>query len=383
MTERLYDNGHIREFEASVLECIKTENGYLLVLDKTAFFPNGGGQTADGGNINGAQVLDVNEEQGVIYHLVGRPFSVGQKVHGEINWDERFRKMQNHTGEHLVCGVAHRLFGCENTGFHMGTFGITADLSVLLNDEQVRRIEAEANRAVFANAPVRCFYPDANQLETLDYRSKLDLTENVRLVEIEGYDLCACCAPHVLTTGEIGIIKILEHSSNRGGTRLLLKCGFDALEDYIKKSDSVAAISASLCAKQDEISEAVEALKAEKLRAEYELEGIKRQALKKYTENLKPCDANACVFADEADMDGLREIVNSGKTLCKGIFAAFSKDNTGYRYCLGSESVDLRAFAKEFNRSLNGRGGGRPEMIQGSINATKQEIISFLNAEEQ
>ncbi|MBR6619282.1 MAG: hypothetical protein IKK85_02965 [Clostridia bacterium] len=382
MTQRLYDNGHIKEFEAVVAACNKSEKGYEVILDKTAFFPNGGGQLADGGTINGIAVLDVNEKGTDIVHTVEKEIAVGSTVYGAIDWETRFNRMQNHTGEHIVCGVAHRLYGCENTGFHMGTFGITCDLSVLLNEEQIRKIETEANRAVFENVPVTVFYPDKEELNTIDYRSKLDLTENVRLVRIEGYDLCACCAPHVLNTGEVGLIKILEHYSHRGGTRLLMKCGWDALKDYNEKCRSVAAVSASLCAKQNEIAQAVETLKAEKAKLDYELEAIKLSQLNKYINRLQQSENNVCVFADEADSDGLREIVNKGKELCTAIFAAFSADATGYKYCIGSNSVDLRGFAKEFNSALNGRGGGRPEMIQGSVAAEKEKIIAFLNATE-
>lgn len=383
MTERLYDNGHIRQFEATVIECKETEKGFLILLDKTSFFPAGGGQAADEGTLGGEKVYDVFEENGNIYHLTKAPLESGRIVHGEIDWDIRFVRMQNHTGEHLVCGVAHSLFGCENTGFHMGTFGITADLSILLDSQQVHEIERLANKAVFENVPVKVFYPDEEQLKTLDYRSKLDLTDNVRLVEIEGYDLCACCAPHVLNTGEIGMIKILEHSSNRGGTRLLIKCGCDAYEDYCHKAQSVAAVSASLCAKQEEIAQAVEALKAEKAKLEFEIESMKRQSLEKYISRLKATQGNACVFAPDADGDGLREIVNAGKMLCGGVFGAFASDGDGYRYCIGSNTVDLRAFAKQFNSALNGRGGGRPEMIQGSVLSSKEDILVFLQAEEQ
>lgn len=383
MTERLYDNGHIRQFEATVIECKETEKGFLILLDKTAFFPAGGGQAADEGTLGGEKVYDVFEENGIIYHLTKAPLESGRIVHGEIDWDIRFVRMQNHTGEHLVCGVAHSLFGCENTGFHMGTFGITADLSILLDSQQVHEIERLANKAVFENVPVKVFYPDEEQLKTLDYRSKLDLTENVRLVEIEGYDLCACCAPHVLNTGEIGMIKILEHSSNRGGTRLLIKCGCDAYEDYCQKAQSVAAVSASLCARQEEIAQAVEALKAEKAKLEFEIESMKKQSLEKYISRLKATDGNACVFAPDADGDGLREIVNAGKMLCGGVFGAFASDGEGYRYCIGSNTVDLRAFTKQFNSALNGRGGGRPEMIQGSVLSSKEDILEFLQAEEQ
>lgn len=383
ITKRLYDNGHIREFDAVVLSCKACENGFEVELDQTAFFPNGGGQLADSGALDGSAVKDVNEVNGRILHITDREFTVGESVHGVIDWSLRFGRMQNHTGEHLVCGAAHALFGYENTGFHMGTFGITADLSGPLTHEQVLEIEYLANKAVFENVEVTCFYPTEDELKDLEYRSKLDLTEDVRLVRIDGYDLCACCAPHVRRTGEIGLIKILSHASHRGGIRLLLKCGFDALEDYSSRCDSISAISASLCAKENEVAQAVEHLKEEKAKLDYEIERLNKEKTEKYVNRLKPTEGNVCVFADDADGDGLREIVNAGKTLCSGVFGAFSKTQDGYRYCLGSASVNLSAYAKEFNAALGGRGGGKPEMIQGSVKAAKEEILEFLSATEQ
>ncbi len=383
ITKRLYDNGHIKEFDATVLECIPCSKGYEIVLDQTAFFPNGGGQTADTGILDGIAVKDVNEREGRIYHLTDSELKINTTVHGVIDWAVRFRKMQNHTGEHLVCGVAHSLFGYENIGFHMGTGGISADVSGPLTREQVEQIELIANKAVFENVEVSVYYLTADEIENTDYRSKLELTEDVRLVKIEGYDLCACCAPHVLRTGEIGLIKILSHTPNKGGTRLLLKCGYDALEDYRERCASVSAISASLCAKEHEIAQAVEHLKEEKAKLDYEIDRLNKEKTQKYINCLKPSQGNVCVFADDADGDGLREIVNAGKVLCDGIFGAFYPAGEGYRYCLGSENENLSSFAKQFNSALNGRGGGKPEMIQGSVNATKEQILEFLSAEEQ
>lgn len=382
VTERLYDNGHIKEFDSVVTECKKDGNCFLIALASTAFFPNGGGQLADEGSIDGVTVKDVNEINGVIYHSVEREFEVGSTVHGVIDWSVRLPRMQNHTGEHIVCGVAHNLFGYENTGFHMGTFGITADLSGPLTEEEVRKIELIANRAVFDNVEVTCFYPTEQELETIDYRSKLELTEDVRLVKIDGYDLCACCAPHVLRTGEIGIIKILSHQSHRGGTRLLLKCGYDALEDYCQRCASISAVSASLCAKETEIAQAVEQLKAEKARLDYQIEQLNKEKTLKYIKKFKATDANVCVFTDDLDADGLRETVNAGKLLCDGIVGVFVQAENGYKYCLGSNSVNLSAFAKQFNAALGGRGGGKPEMIQGSVTAPKEDILKFLSADE-
>lgn len=382
VTKRLYDDGHIKEFDAVVIDCRDCENGFLVELDRTAFFPNGGGQLADEGTINGITVRDVNEEYGRILHLVDTQLEVGKEVHGVIDWDVRFVRMQNHTGEHIVCGVAHNLFGYENTGFHMGTLGITADLSGPLSEEQVRKIEYLANKAVFDNVDVTCFYPAESELGTIEYRSKLDLTEDVRLVRIEGYDLCACCAPHVMRTGEVGLIKILSHQSHRGGTRLLLKCGFDALEDYCSRCASISAISASLCAKENEVAEAVERLKEEKAKLDYQIEQLNKEKTLKYIKKFKQTDSNVCVFSDDLDADGLRETVNAGKLLCGGIVGVFVEAEEGYKYCLGSNTVNLSAFAKQFNAALGGRGGGKPEMIQGSVKASKDKILEFLSAEE-
>jgi alanyl-tRNA synthetase len=246
----------------------------------------------------------------------------------------------------------------------------------------VVRLETRANEIVAQCHPVRGYYPDAAALAAMEYRAKLTLTENVRIVEITDVDLCACCAPHVKRTGEVGLIKILSHQSHRGGTRLLLKCGFDALEDYCSRCASISAISASLCAKENEVADAVERLKEEKAKLDYQIEQLNKEKTLKYIKKFKTTDSNVCVFTDDLDADGLRETVNAGKLLCSGIVGVFVQAENGYKYCLGSNTVNLSAFAKQFNAALGGRGGGKPEMIQGSVTASKKEILEFLSAEE-
>lgn len=384
LTVRLYDDGHISSFTAQVIDCREAENkaSYNLVLDQTAFFPNGGGQLADEGMLNGLKVTDVNEIDGVIYHTVAQAIPIGSTVDGEIDWQLRFARMQSHTGEHLVCGVAHSLYSCENTGFHMGSDGVTCDLSKPLTQEDICRIEKIANEAIHKNVPVTCFYPDEGELSQLDYRSKLDLTENVRLVKIEGYDLCACCAPHVKNTGEIGIIKIVRFERYKGGTRLLIKCGAEALEDYNARSCSVSKISALLCAKDDEIVVAVEKLLEDNKKLSYEIKRLNREKTARYIARILPCEGNACIFADDLTIDGLREIVNAGKEKVSGLIAAFAGEEQNYKYIMGSNSVNLQPIVKQFNTQLNGRGGGKPEMVQGSVAANKADIIEFLSASE-
>lgn len=383
MTDKLYElDGHIRVFKAVVLSCEHTEGGYAVVLDKTAFFPNGGGQKADTGTIGEVQVLDVNETGEDVVHIVDKPLQVGSEVDCAIDWDKRFRRMQNHAGEHLVCGIIHNIFGYENTGFHMGGIGVTADISGFLNEEQVRRVEHIANAAIGENRKITCWKPNAEELKTIDYRSKLDLTENVRLVSTDGYDICACCAPQPHHTGEIGCIKILEHSRYRGGTRLILKCGLDAMEDYNERCRSISAISALLSAKPEEVAQAVEHLWDENTKLKRELEKVTLSSMKSVIDSIKPCEGNAGVFVSSTDLECLREIVNAGVPKCGGIFAAFGGCDGDYKYVLGSTSVDLREYSKQFNSALCGRGGGKPNMIQGSVGAKKPEILEFLSATE-
>ena len=381
-TIKLYDaDSHLYDFDASVISCEKTDKGFAIVLDKTAFFPEGGGQPADEGTLNGIAVTDVQIKDGIITHTTAEEIPAGSAVKGAVDSEIRFRRMQNHSGEHIVSGLIHKLFGYNNVGFHMGSEDVTLDLDGVLTREDLDRIEMLANRAVYENVNVRAEYPSPEILKDLDYRSKLDLTENVRIVTIEGYDVCACCAPHVNKTGEIGIIKLLDFLKYKGGVRIHMLCGFDALEDYNRRYKNVAAISAKLSAKQAEVYEAVERLSAE-LSAEKQAAGeLKRQLVAMKIAALEPTDGNMVLVEKDMDMLNLRNLVNEAVQLCGGICAAFSgSDENGYNYIIASKNVPLRAEAKAINAALNGRGGGKDEMIQGSAKASEAEIRAyFLN----
>ncbi|MEE0840387.1 MAG: alanyl-tRNA editing protein, partial [Acutalibacteraceae bacterium] len=243
MTEKLYDsNAYSTRFTAQVISCIPCEKGYKVILDKTAFFPEEGGQYSDRGTLSGANVFDVQLENGEIVHYTDKP--VKDLVDGEIDFDRRFRNMQNHTGEHIISGLIHSLFGGENVGFHLGEDEVTCDYDIELNSQQLALIELEANKAVYRNLSVKGYYPQAEKLKEIPYRSKKEIEEAVRIVEIEDIDCCACCAPHVKSTSEIGIIKILSYMRLRGGCRLFIVCGLDAFMDYSLKHKEIKAISA-------------------------------------------------------------------------------------------------------------------------------------------
>ena len=378
-TKRIYEtDGRVFSFDAAVADCIAAPGGYALALDQTAFFPGGGGQAADEGTINGEPVAEVYERQGVVWHVLPTAYPVGAAVHGEVSEALRFRRMQQHSGEHLLSGVAHSLYGCENVGFHMGETYVTVDFDRPLTAEQIADAEKKANEAVYANVPVRCVFPSAEELAAMAYRSKLELTENVRIVLIEGYDACACCAPHVSRTGEIGLIKVLSYMNYKGGVRLTVKSGGDALADYAAKCAQTGELIAMLCAKEESIPESVRALQEEAARLRLALAQAQRRQVQALVATVEPTAGNAAVFGDELSADALRFAVNEGVAKVGGVFAAFTPAETGYRYCMGSQSVNLSGFAGTLHAALGGRGGGKPNMIQGSVPADRESIEDFL-----
>ena len=378
MTEKLYDlDSHLREFTASVVSCEKEGDRWAAVLDRTAFFPEGGGQAADTGALGNVRVLDVRESGGRILHYLDAPLPVGETVAGRLDWLQRFRRMQNHTGEHILSGIVHKRYGYRNVGFHLGDGDVTIDFSGELDRAQLEELETAVNLAIAENVPVTCWYPPKEELAELDYRSKLDLTENVRLVRIEGYDLCACCAPHVSHTGEIGSLRILDHMRHRGGTRLHMLCGLDAMEDARARYLATLTISGLLSVPQLETPRAVRRVLGELEETKQALAESRRQLLAYKAAALPESEGDICIFEPELDMLSLRELVNAGMEKAGGVCAAFSGKDGDWKYIIGSRTRDLRSLAKEINAAIGGRGGGRPEMIQGSCTASRREIEAY------
>lgn len=379
MTEKLYyEDSHIFAFSAQVKECREIEGGFGIILDRTAFFPGGGGQDADSGYIGQIRIEGAYEEAGEIIHRCKSPIKAETEVECRLDREERLRRMQSHSGEHIVSGIAHRLYGCENVGFHMGAECMTIDFDRELGEEECLRIERLANQAVRDDAAVRAEFPAPEELGSIDYRSKLELKENVRIVTMEGIDCCACCAPHVKRTGEIGFIKILGFERHRGGIRLSLVCGESAFEDYCEKHESVAAISRALSAKRAEVSEAVERVLAEGQRQKERADALSMELVRVKAESMAATAGNLCVFDSVLDETAQRELVNRLMDKC-AVAAVFCSGGDGLRYIIGSRRYDLRRAAKSINAAIDGRGGGRPEMIQGRAFADKEKIEKFFS----
>lgn len=377
MTDRLFDeDSHLAAFPAVVTACEQEKDYWKVALDQTAFFPEGGRQAGDSGYLNNVKVFDTHEKAGEIWHYTREPLEVGTEVKGILDWDKRFSRMQQHSGEHIVSGLVHARFGHDNVGFHLGEEDVTMDFNGPITKEELLEIEAAANQVVFDNVPILISYPSKEELAILDYRSKIEIQGQIRIVTIPDTDVCACCAPHVNTTGEIGLIKLTNIQSHRGGVRVNLLAGDRALRDYREKEASVKAISVLLSAKESVVADAVERLKQENFRLTGQLMALNRALIRDKAAAVPEGSASPVFFEESLDADTGREFVNLLTAHCTGIACVFmGNDESGYRYIFGSKTEDTRPLCKELNGQFGGKGGGKPEMVQGSLSGTQEELM--------
>lgn len=379
MTEKLYySDSHMSEFSATVLSVTEENGKFAVTLDRTAFFPEGGGQGSDTGFIGGVRVYDVQIRDGVIYHYTEKPLKEGKQVACAIDFDRRFRNMQNHSGEHIISGIVHRLYGYENVGFHLSD-EMTVDFDGELTRKQLDEIEDLANKAVYENLPVRAYFPKKDELDSLSYRSKKEINEDLRIVEIEGVDVCACCAPHVRLTGEIGVIKILDFFKNKGGVRLFVKCGRDALADYREKYRNILEISNLLSAKQPDASAAVVKLNNQLSAEKEETVALKKRLIAEMAAGFAPKTDKTAVFEDGLDIKELQLLADALCSNAGGIRGAFSGKDGAFSFAICGEETALNTFFIEFKAALTVRGGGRNGIRQGTVSDTRGKIESFFD----
>ena len=396
-TKCLYDKfPYETEFDANVLavKALKeAQDRYEVILDQTLFFPEQGGQTPDQGWLSvghglrpaiRCKVQDVQIRDGVIVHVIEQKLEPGDQVHGQIDWDYRFSNMQQHTGEHIFSGLVHKHFGYDNVGFHMGTDEVTVDFNGVLTQEQLDELEDEANQLIYDNVPVKVFYPSKEELEELDYRSKKELTGLVRIVEIPGGDICACCGIHVETTGEVGLIKLRTMINYKGGVRISMLCGRRALMDYRERLKDEIRISNLLSAKLALVPDAVEKMKNESQEKDLALGRLWQQLLEKKTESYPESTEVLAVFEEGLSPVQLRQLATmlyeKGKGKIVGVFSG-NEDEQVYQYALGSSQADMRKLSKAMNGALNGRGGGSNLMAQGTFKAAESAIRETLMQE--
>ena len=378
MDELFYEIPYVREFDAQVLSCEKGKKGWEVRLDVSAFYPEGGGQLADGGTIGEANVTDVRRVGGEVVHYTDSPVEAGA-AHCVVDWQKRFDHMQAHSGEHIVSGLIHKKFGYDNVGFHMAPDKVTVDFNGVITEEELAEIESEANAYIYANVPVRVTFPSAEELAALDYRSKKELSGKVRIVEFPGADMCACCGTHVVRSGEVGLIKFTSMAHYKSGVRIEMLCGRLAMLDYDRKNAQQQELCRMFSAKPYELADAVR-----KYAAESEAKDARIAAMAKAM-----LDAKAAGYPDGASLvidieEGFKNaelrkfcdgLVTSGKAKVAAVLtASAAQGKSGYSYVICSREVNLRDASKALNKALNGRGGGDPTLVQGSFFAPLEEI---------
>lgn len=381
-TEKLYYvNQYLKETEAQVLSCIEAGGQWDIELDRTIFYPVGGGQPCDLGTIGSAQVLNTAEKEGKIIHTCDHPLTVGERVHCVLDWERRFGLMQQHSGEHIVSGIIHERFGYENVGFHMGSDVITIDFNGELTAQDLQEIELAANRVVWQNVPTKIWHPEKAELDQLPYRSKKELTGAVRLVRFGDTDLCACCGTHVAYTGEIGIIKLFSTTRFRGGSRVEMLCGARALVWINVLCGQNHEISNLLSAKPERTADAVRRLQQEEQTAQYRLVHAENQTFALRAAALENA-GDVLLFEESMSPDALRRFTDGVTQICGGLCGVFAGEDGAYKYAVGLKDGDLREFVKQLNSALNGRGGGKGGFAQGSVAATREQIKDFFTSRQ-
>ena len=385
ITEKLYylDN-NMSEFDAVVVDCKENNKGiYEVILDKTAFFPEEGGQYADTGMIDNVRVIGAKEKYGVITHFTNSPLTTGITVHCKLDFGARYAKMQCHSAEHIVSGLISKHYSLNNVGFHLGNDDVTLDFDGMLTLKQLDEIEALANEVVYSNIPIRCEFPDSEELKNLDYRSKIELNENVRIVTIEDIDICACCAPHVSMTGEIGIIKLLDFMSYKGGIRIHMLAGVRALEDYKDRYFKCREISNMLSVKQEAICDGVSRVMNEVGKLKGEISALRRAHLDYLTENLTKSDSSIIIFDSILTQNEGRILANTATAFTDSFVAVFCDRGDGsYIYIItakaGLESLVMKV-SETLKEHFSAKGGGKGLMLSGNITADKDDILKALS----
>ncbi len=389
-TKRLFDaDSHLFDFTATVLACEPGQDETLsVILDQSAFFPEGGGQYADLGTLAGFPVVDVHEKGGVITHTVkaedASVLAPGRTVEGKIDRATRMVRMQNHSAEHILSGIIYRKYGFSNVGFHLGDGDVTLDFDGVLTREQLNEIEDEANAVVRACLPIRATYPAPEVLAAMTYRSKLELTENVRIVEVgdgdASVDRCACCAPHVGNTGEIGLVKMLDFQHYKGGIRIHMLAGAWALADYRRRYTDTATIAAALSVKQEDVTVGFERLSADMEDKKRTIASLRGKLQELTVATIAETDGSICYFDEDLDGNEMRHLLNRLKEKCTRLCGVFSgNDESGYRFVIGrgDASIDLKLHAKDMSMALLASGGGSSEMQQGKSQATREVIEAY------
>ena len=385
---KLYEKqSYLSECEAVVTDCF-TKDGFVYVrLDRTIFFPEEGGQYADLGELVygdntsvrllGGEVTDKSGKD--IIYRVESEVPVGE-VKCSLNWDLRYERMQNHSGEHVLTGTIHNEFGYDNVGFHLSDDGpVTLDMNGVLTWEEVMEMERKANEVIYNNLPITDSYPTGAELANLSYRSKIEIEGQVRLITIgdkdNPIDVCACCAPHVKTTGEIGIIKVISMVNWKGGVRISMLAGRRALRYINDRFDIIRSVTERLTTSFDNVPDIIDGYKKEI----GESKALINKTYVSLAEKICSASGSPFVFFDsDCPMSAMKNILSTLINMTDGYAGVFVGEDGSYRYMIGSKDKDSRIVASLLKEKLDARGGGKPDSIQGQVASCKEDIEKVL-----
>lgn len=384
MTERLYyDHAYLMEFDAQVLACHPNGENFDVLLNRSAFYPTSGGQPFDTGVLEDAKVVDVNVVDGEVWHTVTRPLDVGKTVHGKIDWARRLDHMQQHAGDHMIAGALHRLMGGVTIGLHISDEISTIDVAMpegatRISARDIRRIEWDVNDRIQRDVPIRCWFPDRDELEALPLRKMPTVSEHVRIVAIGSDEMVACGGTHPSSAGQIGLVKIVSVTPARGKMRVAFLAGRRALRDYFRCHQAAHEAAETVSASVEKLAESVASMQ-EKLRAaEYELVRFKKEQLLSQAQRLMeeaeilPDGTRLAARFVDADAMLLRELA-SRLIEQPGVIALMGAPN-GDRamYVFGRSAdvnVNMGTLLRDSARLRGGKGGGRPDFAQGGGSA--------------
>lgn len=380
MTEKLYyRSAYLTEFDAVVLSCVQDRKSWLVELDRTAFYPEGGGQPADSGRLGDASVTDVQEKDGHILHTCSRPLESGSTVSGRIDWERRFDHMQQHSGEHIVSGMICSRFHCDNVGFHLGKDLVTIDYNAAVTMEELKEIEDAANRYIWEDHVTEILLPDEEELKHLQYRSKKELSGEVRITSFPGADICACCGTHVSRSGEVGLVKFLSCQKFTKGSRIELLCGKRAMDFLVMNFEQNSLIARSMAASLDRTAMVYQKQKEELIASKLRMAEMEKLHFEAVAAQHAGC-GDVLYFEEGLSPDSVRRLSVLLAASCGGQAAVFSGEGSDYKYALtGPQGTLMKEFAAAMNSALCGKGGGRENFAQGSVKASRKQIETYFH----
>jgi len=387
VTTRIYfTDASVADFDATVLSCSPAGDRFEVTLDRTAFYPTSGGQPHDTGTLGAARVLDVRDDAaGVIHHAVNAPLVPGETVGGRIDGPRRLGHMQQHTGQHVLSAAFDRLFGVRTTSFHLGALAATIDLAREVTPVEISQAEALANRVVWDARPVTVRFVSEEEAARLPLRKEPVKTGTLRLVDVTDFDLSACGGTHVPQTGMIGAIAVAGWERFKGATRLTFVCGGRALASHASLRDVVTTATRALSVLPGEVSPAIERLQSDLKASARDLKRLHEDLAVHQAAELRTSAATIGPWRgvltarpgwDAATLKTLATAIVSES----GLVVVLTGDGRPTPVVVtrsADVAWDAGAWLKRATAALGGRGGGRPELAQGGLDASADRILEF------